>query len=83
MVKNLPSDAGDTGLIPGRGTKIPHTMGQLGPTSQLESPCAAVKVPCAADKTRCSQTNRKFFKKREMKLWAQSLHSAFLLYTTV
>ena len=29
MVKNLPSNAGDVGLIPGRGTKIPHAMGQL------------------------------------------------------
>ena len=24
VVKNLPSNAGDAGLIPGRGTKIPH-----------------------------------------------------------
>ena len=29
MVKNLPSNAGDTGLIPGQGTKIPHAVGQL------------------------------------------------------
>ena len=29
VVKNPPSNAGDTGLIPGRGTKIPHAMGQL------------------------------------------------------
>ena len=27
--KNLPSNAGDMGLIPGRGTKIPHATGQL------------------------------------------------------
>ena len=26
MVKNLPSNAGDAGLIPGQGTKIPHSM---------------------------------------------------------
>ena len=25
VVKNLPSDAGDTGSIPGRETKVPHT----------------------------------------------------------
>ena len=31
MVKNPPSKAGDTGLIPGWGTKIPHAMGQLRP----------------------------------------------------
>ena len=27
VVKNPPSNAGDTGSIPGRGTKIPHAMG--------------------------------------------------------
>ena len=31
MGKNPPSNAGDTGLIPGRVTKIPHAMGQLSP----------------------------------------------------
>ena len=29
MVKNPPSNAGNVGLIPGWGTKIPHAMGQL------------------------------------------------------
>ena len=29
MVKNPPSNAGDAGSIPGRGTKIPHAVGQL------------------------------------------------------
>ena len=29
VVKNLPSNAGDVGSIPGRGTKIPHAVGQL------------------------------------------------------
>ena len=29
MVKNLPANAGDTGLIPGPGTKIPHAVEQL------------------------------------------------------
>ena len=29
MVKNLASSAGDTGLLPGRGTKIPHALEQL------------------------------------------------------
>ena len=31
MVKNLPSNAGDAGSIPGQGTKIPHAAGQLSP----------------------------------------------------
>ena len=29
MVKDLPSKAGDSGLIPGWGTKIPHAAGKL------------------------------------------------------
>ena len=29
--KNLPSGAGDVGLIPGQGPKIPHASGQLNP----------------------------------------------------
>ena len=28
---SLPSCAGDAGSIPGRGTRIPHAAGQLGP----------------------------------------------------
>ena len=27
VVKNLPSNAGEAGLIPGQGTKIPHASG--------------------------------------------------------
>ena len=29
VVKNLPSNAGDTDSIPGQGTKISHVVGQL------------------------------------------------------
>ena len=38
MVKNLPSNAGDAGLIPGRGTKIPHAAGQLSPHAATTEP---------------------------------------------
>ena len=38
MVKNPPSSAGDMGLIPGRGAKIPHAAGQLRPRA-LEPAC--------------------------------------------
>ena len=31
MVKNPPSNAGGIGLIPGQGTKIPHSTGQQSP----------------------------------------------------
>ena len=29
VVKNLPSNAGDVGLIPGQGTKIPHQFSSV------------------------------------------------------
>ena len=38
VVENPPSNAGDTGLIPGRGTKIPHAAGQLSPCSTTKEP---------------------------------------------
>ena len=31
VLKNLPSNAGDAGSIPGWGTKSPHAVGQLRP----------------------------------------------------
>ena len=34
-MKNLPSNAGDMGLIPGWGTKIPHATGQLSPHATI------------------------------------------------
>ena len=36
VVKNPPSKAGDSGLIPGPGTKIPDGSGQLSPISSVQ-----------------------------------------------
>ena len=48
MVKNLPCNAGDTGLILGRG-KIPHAAGQLSPcTTATELTCYNYWSPHAA-----------------------------------
>ena len=33
VVKDPPANAGDMGSIPGQGTKLPHTIGQLSPHS--------------------------------------------------
>ena len=50
MVKNPLSYAGDLGSIPGRGTKIPHTAGQL-------SPCAtATEIVLLNKRARVPQT---------------------------
>ena len=36
VVESLPSDAGDSGLILGWGTKIPHAVGQLSLCASME-----------------------------------------------
>ena len=55
MVKNLPSNAGDTGSIAGhRGTKIPHAEGQLSPratTTELARLNERVLVPQTTEPT--------------------------------
>ena len=38
VVKNPPSNAGDVGSIPGRGTKIPHAVGQLSSRAATTEP---------------------------------------------
>ena len=51
-VKDPVSNTGDVGLIPGRGTKIPHALRQCSlraattePVSRSQSPHAATKDP--------------------------------------
>ena len=43
--KNPPSNAGDTGSIPGQGTKIPQSTGQKAHAPQLEKPTCHNKDP--------------------------------------
>ena len=38
VVKNLPSNAGDVGSIPGQGIKTPHSKGQLSPQATTTKP---------------------------------------------
>ena len=44
VVKNPPSNAGDVGSIPGRGTKIPHAMGQLNLHATTKNPHSQNKI---------------------------------------
>ena len=45
LVKNLPSNAGDVGWIPGWGTKIPLATGQLPALESLLTTRAPVQKP--------------------------------------
>ena len=46
MVEGPPCNTGDTGLIPGPGTKMPHAGEQLNQVlPQLENLCMAMKDP--------------------------------------
>ena len=50
VIKNPPSNAGDAGSIPGRGTKIPHAAGQL----SLRT--TTTELVCLNEKARVPQT---------------------------
>ena len=54
VVKNLPSNAGDVGSIPGWGTKIPHAVGQLlSPRASTREPaCCKLQSPRALEPVR-------------------------------
>ena len=71
VVKNPSCSAGDTGLIPSQGTKIPHAMERLSPsTAARESVHHNEKIPHdstkslhATTKTGGSQINKYIFLK--------------------
>ena len=46
MVKNLACKAGDPGLIPGWGTKVLHSKGQLTPFTTTNEPVPCNKRSC-------------------------------------
>ena len=48
VVKNIPCDAGDLGSIPGWGTQILHTMGQLRPHAITKEACTLQGRPNVA-----------------------------------
>ena len=47
-VKDLPSNAGDTGSVPGRGSKTPQGVGQLWSRQGTRDPPAVAKASQAA-----------------------------------
>ena len=66
MVKNLPSSAGDMGLIPGQGTKIPHISGQLSPhTETIEPKCSRAHTPQPRPNTASTPLKKKKTKTEE------------------
>ena len=58
MVKNLPSNARDVGLILGQGTKIPRLQGTPKPVHHNKSPCTGTESSPATVKTQCSQNKQ-------------------------
>ena len=56
VVKNPPSNAGDAGSIPGRGTRIPHAVGQLSLHATTTEPtCSGAGAP-QLEKSLCDTT---------------------------
>ena len=61
VVKSLPCNAGDTGLIPGQGTKIPHALGHLSPC-QRRLKTLMKSLPAVADP---AKSKHKHLQKKE------------------
>ena len=60
MVKSSPSSAGNVGLIPGQGTKIAHTVGQLSPwATSGEAQEPQRRISHTSTETQCSQKRKK------------------------
>ena len=67
-VKKLPSNAGDTGSIPGWESRIPHAPGQLRPRAATRGKSVHNKdshVCCNSDLTQPDKQIFKFKKKRK------------------
>ena len=61
VIKNPPSNAGDMGSIPGRGTQIPRAI-VTKPTQQLEKPACLSEDPT---RPKTKQTNKKPKRKKK------------------
>ena len=57
MLKNLPSNAGDVGSIPGQATNIPHALGQLSPNTTTREVGVLQQRPSTA-KTKQNKTEK-------------------------
>ena len=64
MVGNLSSRLRDPGSIPGLGTKIPHTMGQLGPRAATTLEPKPQQSPNATTRTQHGKINKRIKKRR-------------------
>ena len=62
VVKNLACSAGDAGLIPGWGTKIPHAVEQLKLCATARVHVLQRRIPREENKIRCSKINTYFLK---------------------
>lgn len=47
---NVPYNAGDTGLIPGRGGKSPHAPGELSPRASTKGPACHSEGPTSCNR---------------------------------
>ena len=53
MVENPPSNAGDTNLVSGWGTKIPHAVGNLSPRAATTEPVCVLEPMARKEKPSC------------------------------
>ena len=70
-VKNLPSNAGDTSLIPGGGTKISQATGQLNPCASSYWACRLLWRPSADKKKKERKKRDKSVSENKTKVGAE------------
>ena len=77
MVKNPPSNAGDSGSIPGQGTKIPHTSGLLSLTEPAHSRASTLQreMPTLSNE---DPVQPKIFKNKNTFLLFKSVYDTLL-----
>ena len=73
MVKNLPSNAGNMGSIPGQGTKVPRAEGQLSPRVATRESQHTRRNEDPAQQKRKHSVNRKRKKESEVALLCPTL----------
>ena len=65
VVKDPPSDAGNAGSIPGRGTKIPYAVGQLSPCPATTEPVCSRACAPQLERSTCATTREKHIRHNE------------------
>ena len=78
MAKSLPSNAGDTGLVAGEETKIPHVVGQLSQLAPTRESTLQITDHAIREKPVCCVRRSRMLKLRPDTAKINKLNKQFL-----